>query len=148
MVSKYCTPIPTTGSVMDLELNIDSTNPKDLLGLKKVPMSLIPATSMIYEAMAFVDGAAKYGPYNWRANAVKASIYVDAAMRHLQSWYNGEELTRDSKIHHLACAKASLGIIIDAMETGNLVDDRPKSADVAGLLERLEADVKRLSEKK
>jgi len=101
------------------------TNPKDRLGLKKTRLSLVPPASLLYQALAMEDGARKYGPYNWRANKVIATIYVDAAMRHLLAWADGEELAPDSQKPHLAHALACLGIIVDAKETGNLIDDRP-----------------------
>lgn len=111
------------------------TNPKDLLGIKKVQLNLVPASSIIYQALAMEDGAKKYGPYNWRENKVIASVYVAAAMRHLQAWYDsGEEVAEDSKRPHLGHAMACLGIIIDAKETGNLVDDRPPSGAAATLI--------------
>lgn len=111
------------------------TNPKDLLGVKKVQLNLVPASSVIYQALAMEDGAKKYGPYNWRENKVIASIYVAAAMRHLQAWYDsGEELAEDSKKPHLGHAMACLGIIIDAKETGNLVDDRPIPGAASSLI--------------
>jgi hypothetical protein len=101
------------------------TNPKDLVGAKKVQLNLVPASSIIYQALAMEDGAAKYGPFNWRSNKVIASIYVAACMRHLQAWFDGEEEASDSHKPHLAHAIACLGILIDAKETGNLKDDRP-----------------------
>lgn len=101
------------------------TNPKDLLGVKKVPLHLVPPSSIIYQALAMQDGAIKYGPYNWRENKVICSVYIAAAMRHLQQYLDGEELASDSKKPHLGHAMACLGIIIDAKETGNMVDDRP-----------------------
>ena len=111
------------------------TNPKDLLGVKKAQLNLVPASSTIYQALAMQDGAKKYGPYNWRENKVIASIYVAAAMRHLQAWYDsGEELAEDSKMPHLGHCMACLGIIIDAKETGNLVDDRPIPGAAAKLI--------------
>jgi hypothetical protein len=122
------------------------TNPKDLLGMKKVRLSLVPPSSIIYQALAMEDGAKKYGPYNWRENKVIASIYVDAAMRHLQSWFDGEENASDSKKPHLAHALACLGIIVDAKETGNLVDDRPLPGAAAGLIAKLEAEKKALTD--
>lgn len=103
------------------------TNPKDLLGIKKVSLSKVPPSSIIYMALAMQDGAQKYGPYNWRKNKVIASIYVDACMRHLLAWFDGQENAEDSGFPHLAHALACLGIIVDAKETGNLVDDRPVS---------------------
>jgi hypothetical protein len=45
----------------------DMTNPKDLMGLTKVQVGLFPAAGVILGALAMEDGAAKYGPYNWRA---------------------------------------------------------------------------------
>lgn len=112
------------------------TNPKDLLGIKKVQLNLVPASSTIFQALAMEDGAAKYGPYNWRDNKVKASIYVAAAMRHLQSWYDSrEELASDSKKPHLGHALACIGIIVDAQVTGNLADDRPTAGAASNLIQ-------------
>jgi hypothetical protein len=103
-----------------------STNPKDALGIKKPNLFLIPPSSLVYQALAMQDGAVKYGPYNWRENSVSASIYIAAAMRHMASWVDGETNAADSGKPHLGHALACLGIIVDALETGNLVDDRPK----------------------
>jgi len=114
----------------------DETNPKDQVGIKKPRLYLVPPTSIIYQALAMQDGAAKYGPYNWREKKVVASIYVDAAMRHILAWVDGEEVAQDSGYPHLAHALACLGIIVDALETGNLVDDRPKPGATAAILER------------
>lgn len=115
------------------------TNPKDLLGIKKVQLNLVPASSIIYQALAMEDGAKKYGPYNWRSNKVIASIYVAAAMRHLQQWYDqGEELASDSQKPHLGHALACIGIIVDALETGNLSDDRPVPGAASTLIAKWE----------
>jgi dATP/dGTP diphosphohydrolase len=118
--------------------NEDTTNPKDRLGLKKTRLSLVPASSIIYQALAMEDGARKYGPYNWREKKVIASIYIDAAMRHLQAWFDGENEASDSQKPHLGHALACIGIIIDALETGNLVDDRPKPGAAARLIAKFE----------
>jgi hypothetical protein len=115
---------------------MESTNPKDLIGIKKPRLSLVSPASILYEALAMTNGAVKYGAFNWRDKKVQADIYVDACLRHLYSWYDGEELAQDSKVHHLAHAKACLGIIIDAMETGNLIDNRPKPGVMARLIEK------------
>jgi Domain of unknown function (DUF5664) len=113
------------------------TNPKDLIGIKKVRLNLVPPSSIIYQALAMQDGAKKYGPYNWRKNKVQASIYVDATMRHLFAWFDGEENASDSGNPHLGHALACLGILVDAIETGNLADDRPTPGTAAGLIARL-----------
>lgn len=114
----------------------DDTNPKDLIGITKPQLHLVPPVSMIYEAVAMEDGAKKYGPYNWRKKKVQLSIYISAAQRHIQAYWDGEDNARDSKKPHLAHAKACLGIIIDALETGNLIDDRPPTGPAPDVLER------------
>jgi len=102
-----------------------TTNPKDLLGAKKVGLSSVPAIAIAHEACAMMDGAIKYGAYNWRTNAVVARIYADAAKRHIDLWLEGQEVAEDSGVHHLGHARACLGILLDAKVTGNLIDDRP-----------------------
>lgn len=124
-------------------------NPKDLLGIKKVRLDLVPASSIIYQALAMEDGANKYGPYNWRANKVIASIYVAAARRHLMAWFDSrEECADDSQKPHLAHAIACLGIIVDAYETGNLIDDRPIAGAAARLIAKYKKTDKLIKKKK
>jgi hypothetical protein len=138
-------PIPTEPRIKEPEMSTKpeetkvSANPKDLLGIKKVQLNLVPMSSIVYQALAMQDGAKKYGPYNWRANKVIASIYIAACMRHLGAWYDaGEELAEDSQKPHLAHALACIGIIVDALETGNLVDDRPIPGATVKLLDKWE----------
>jgi hypothetical protein len=106
-------------------------NPKDLFGAKKVSLSKFPAVAVAHGAHAMMDGADKYGAYNWRDKAVIASIYVDASKRHIDNWYEGQKRAKDSEVHHLGHALACIAIMLDAEETGNLIDDRPAGAEVA-----------------
>lgn len=99
--------------------------------------------AIAHGARAMMDGAAKYGPFNWRDNAVVASIYVDALMRHAAAWFDGEELATDSGVHHLGHVVANAAILLDALETGNLIDDRPPKGKFAEVLTRLNATVKK-----
>lgn len=114
------------------------TNPKDLIGVKKVPLAYVPPASIIYQALAMRDGAKKYMPYNWRANKVVALIYISACLRHIYAWLDGEECATDSGVPHLGHAIACLGILVDAKETGNLIDDRPPAGASANLLKMWE----------
>ena len=114
----------------------DLTNPKDLIGVTKVNLFTVPPASIVYEALAMQDGARKYGAYNWRAKKVVASIYVAAALRHVYKFLDGVDIDPESGLPELAHAKACLGILIDAKETGNLVDDRPTPGPTARLLEQ------------
>lgn len=119
-----------------IQIMNDETNPKDRLGVLKPRLSLVPPASTLYEALAMEDGANKYGPYNWRQKKVKLSIYIDAFKRHVDSFWDGEDNASDSGKPHLAHAKACLGIIIDALETGNLIDDRPTKGTMSALVEK------------
>jgi hypothetical protein len=114
----------------------DDTNPKDLVGQKKPRLYLVPPSSILYQALGMQDGSSKYGPYNWRQKKVQAMIYVDAALRHIQAWIDREELAEDSQVHHLGHALATIGIIVDAMTSGNLIDDRPPAGAFPALLKR------------
>jgi hypothetical protein len=116
-------------------------NPKDLLGVKKPSLSKVPAIAILHESLAMMDGGGKYGPYNWRDNAVIASIYVDACKRHLDEWFEGIEEASDSGCHHLGHARACLGILLDAQETGNLIDDRPANDRSRGVYGRVLAKI-------
>jgi hypothetical protein len=126
--------------------NALSSNPKDVLGVNKVSLSKLPPIAELHTCHALMNGADKYGPYNWRDKSVKASIYIDACRRHLNLWFEGEEFAPDSGAHHLGHAMACLAILIDAQEIGNLIDDRPitKSSKNAfsRTLERLNESIK------
>lgn len=111
-------------------------NPKDVVGSQKPALSLVPPVAMIHEAMALRAGAEKYGRANWRHEKISATLYVDAMLRHIVAWLDGEECSHDTHppVHHLAHVRATSGIIIDAMENGCLVDDRPSPGAAAELL--------------
>lgn len=100
-------------------------NPKTAMGALKVPLHLVPPSATHYLALAFKDGAAKYGPYNWREKGVSSSVYIAAAMRHLDAFRDGEDLSPDAKVHHLGHVMACCAIILDAQSVGKLNDDRP-----------------------
>lgn len=100
-------------------------NPKDKLGVKKIPLDLIPPVALAHEAAAMLFGAERYEPWNWRDNAVIASIYIAACKRHLDAWMEREECAPDSLAHHLGHARACLGILLDAITHGCWTDDRP-----------------------
>jgi len=122
------------------------TNPKQAYGDAKIPLGLFPDTAIVAGAIAFAEGAAKYGAYNWRGTGVRASTYLSALDRHVKSWKNGEDCDPISGVHHLYNAMACLAILIDSMEVGCLVDDRPPEAPVGDMLRRHADTVARLKE--
>jgi len=124
-----------------------TSNPKDLFGAVKVSLSKLPAIAVAHGAHAVMDGAQKYGPYNWRDKAVIASIYVDAAKRHIDDWFEGQRAAKDSEVHHLGHAIACCAIILDAEAMGTLIDDRPAGNGVLDrVYDELGAIIKRRKE--
>jgi hypothetical protein len=106
------------------------TNPKDSGGVRKAPMSTVSAVVMAEVGVAMLEGAAKYGRHNYRAVGVRTSVYYDATMRHLFSWWEGEDIDPDSGMSHITKAITSLVVLRDAMIQGKAIDDRaPRSAE-------------------
>lgn len=120
------------------------SNPKAAFGDAKLPIGLVPATAIAEEALAFLDGALKYGTVNWREVGVKASTYRHAHDRHMTLWWEGEECDPVTGVSHLAYARACLAIIMDAKAHGMLTDDRPKSGGYAAHLASLTPVVEKL----
>jgi hypothetical protein len=120
------------------------TNSKDALALAKLPLHLVPATMKVNAALAFAEGAAKYGAYNWRVAGVRASIYKSALERHLEKWWNGEWADPATGVPHLASVLACAGIILDADLCGKLTDDRPPAAPLPARIDAMEAEVRRV----
>jgi hypothetical protein len=101
------------------------TNPKDMVGIRKSPMSTVPANVMAEVGVAMLEGASKYGRHNYRVAGVRASVYYDGTMRHLMSWWEGEDIDPDSDLSHITKAITSLVVLRDAMMQDMCTDDRP-----------------------
>lgn len=121
------------------------TNPKDILGSSRAPLSLVSGYAEAEEALAMSEGGLKYGLYNYRGIGVRGSIYLDAAFRHLRRWQNGEERDPKTGVHHLGYARACIGIILESIAQGNFTDDRPPAQPAySRLLDGLESRIKHL----
>lgn len=108
-------------------------NPKTLMGAKKPDLSVVPPSSLLHLATAMMNGAEKYGAYNWRDAPVSSRTYVAAAMRHLLAYLDGEEVSADTgTVHHLAHVMACCAIVLDAKGLGTLLDNRPAVVGPAG----------------
>jgi hypothetical protein len=93
---------------------------------QRVPLHLVTPAGMAHEAIAMRDGLLKYGYASYLNPDMKmnATEMLGAAMRHIQRLLGGEDLAPDSRAHHAGHAKAMLGIYLEVMEAGRLVDDR------------------------
>lgn len=107
-------------------------NPKDLIGDTKPSLRAVPMIAVYEMGKAMLDGMRKYGLFNWRENAVRSDVYIDAAQRHINAWNDGENVASDSGVHHLAHAMACMAIIIDAEHAGKLMDTRTKFGGLLG----------------
>jgi len=109
----------------EVKVETKNTNPKDACGIKKVPSWFIPTRPLLMVGLAMMEGARKYGAFNWRKAGVRMSVYYDAIKRHLDSWKEGEDIDPDSEVHHLIKAAACCFVVMDSILMGNCTDDRP-----------------------
>lgn len=113
------------------------TNPKDAVGIRKAPLSAVPFGVVAEVGVGMLEGALKYGRHNYREAGVRASVYYDAAMRHLGSWWEGEDIDTDSGVSHVTKAICCLAVLRDAQMQGKCTDDRPpRSAPFMARLNR------------
>lgn len=124
-----------------------NTNPKDALAVKKVPLHAVPCRVLMELGLAMMEGGRKYGTHNYRDMGVRASVYYDAAMRHIMAWWEGEDTDPDSGVHHLIKAMACFTVLRDSMHMGNWTDDRPiqlpNGLDMECLNKQVEAIIKK-----
>lgn len=109
-------------------------NPKQAFGDKKPRLTLLPLSAQLAAQEAHLDGALKYGEQNWRENPVEAMTYIDAAIRHLRLFENGEDLARDTTVQNLGAVIACCNILIDSMAHGTMIDNRRPSKAACDLL--------------
>jgi hypothetical protein len=127
------------------------SNPKDSVGCTKPPLHCIPAHVLFEVGMGMFEGGWKYREANYRVIGVRASIYYDAAMRHLIAWWEGEDIDPASKIHHISKVMSCLAVLRDCQmqaENGSGVsykDDRPPKSVVP--MAKLETQFKAMLER-
>lgn len=108
---------------------VKDSNPKDNVGSRKPGISAVPCKPLYEMGAALTYGGKKYGNHNYRSIGVRASVYYDAAMRHITAWWEGEDIDPIEKggsgLPHLAHAIAGLMVYRDAELAGMVTDDRP-----------------------
>lgn len=89
----------------------------------KPPLSIIPLEALQLEAKVFAFGAAKYGKSNYKKGMAWSRV-IDAALRHIFAYANGENLDPESGMSHLGHARCCLAMLAfyEANQVG--VDDR------------------------
>jgi hypothetical protein len=122
------------------------TNPKDVIGVRKVSMSYVPAPVLMEVALGMMEGGFKYRRHNYRVAGVRSSIYYDATMRHLMAFWEGEDIDPQSGLPHLSKAMSSLVVWRDAQMQNKCADDRPPRS-ASGWIDRLNEHVEKLAVK-
>lgn len=115
------------------------TNPKDACGTGKIPFSTVPSPVIAEVGLAMLEGARKYGRHNYRVAGVRASVYYDAALRHLTAWWEGQDIDPASGLSHVTKALACLAVLRDSQIQGKCTDDRPPSTRDPNWQDRLNA---------
>jgi len=101
------------------------SNPKDIIGIKKAPLSTLSCPVLFEMGLGMLEGARKYGRHNYRTIGVSATVYYDATLRHIMDWWEGEDIDPDSGLNHITKALTALMVLRDSMLIGNWIDDRP-----------------------
>ncbi len=118
------------------------TNPKDAIGITKLPMHLVSPIVKAYQSIAHFLGNVKYGAWNYRGSGIRNSVYRAALERHVDAWWEGEEYDPTDGTPHLANAQACLNILIEGKYTSSTIDDRPPSR--AEVLRKVRAELEAL----
>ena len=94
----------------------------------KPPMALLSRTALEEVAKVMAFGAQKYAAHNWRSG-FKWSRTLDAAVRHLYAFIDGEDKDPESGLSHLAHAMCCLMFTLEFEKTHPELDDRWKSPE-------------------
>jgi len=113
-----------------------TVNPKDAIGATKPPQHCVPLPVLYEVGMGMFEGGWKYRDHNYRMIGVQASAYYDATRRHLDAWWEGEDIDPKSGIHHVTKAISGLFVLRDCMMQSaagapvEFQDDRPPKSHV------------------
>jgi len=109
-------------------------NPKDRYGIAKPGLSTVPPAPLFMLGQVMNLGREKYGLMTWRETRVLASVYYDAALRHLMAWYDGQNDDPESGMPHLAHVMACMLVLLDAELHQQMEDDRPGCSEATSRL--------------
>lgn len=94
-------------------------------GVKPEAHSLVPVEALAEVARVYNAGAQKYSAHNWRKGYEWSKSY-DAAQRHMQAFWGGEDFDPETGTKHLGNAIFHLMGLIVFMDEHPEFDDRYK----------------------
>jgi hypothetical protein len=89
----------------------------------KPPLALISRTALEEEARVMAYGVEKYGLHQWRAG-MDFSRLMDATLRHVYAFADGEDLDKETGLSHLAHARCCLAFLLEYQGKSLGKDDR------------------------
>jgi hypothetical protein len=93
------------------------------LDADKTSMSLLDSYALEQIALVLEFGAGKYERHNWRGG-IRFSRLIDAALRHLLAFNNGEDNDPESGLPHLAHAGCCIMFALWMSKHRRDLDDR------------------------
>lgn len=94
----------------------------------KVRLELIPPELLTGVGTILTFGAKKYAPRNWELGMAWSRVF-GALMRHMWSWWRGQDLDPETGKSHLWHAGCCIAFLIAYEERGVGEDDRYKGAE-------------------
>ena len=91
--------------------------------VNKPRLELIPSLPLFKAGEVLAFGARKYKPHNWRLGLSWEETY-GSLQRHLAAWHDGEDLDRESGMHHIAHAMCQMLFLAEFVFRGTGEDDR------------------------
>lgn len=101
------------------------TPPATKFDAGKPPLGLISRTALEEEAKVMAFGVAKYGTHQWRGG-MDFSRLMDACLRHVYAFADGEDLDKETGLSHLAHARCCLAFLLEYQGKSVGTDDRFK----------------------
>jgi len=95
-------------------------------GVIKPKYSLMPQKALLEVAKVFTYGEHKYDAYNY-SKGEYVTTYIDAAMRHINTFLCNEDIDKETKTNHLANAAADILMTLDNILNGTSIDNRNKN---------------------
>lgn len=99
----------------------------------KPPMSLLPMGALKEVAKVMDFGAKKYGRHNYK-NGMDWSRLLDANLRHLSSFIEGEDLDPETQLSHIAHATCCSLFLLEYILSNTGKDDRFKPTEMGKAL--------------
>lgn len=90
----------------------------------KTRMELLPPELLEGVARVLTFGAAKYADRNWEKGIAWSRVY-GALLRHMNAWWGGEAVDRETGMSHLWHAGCCLSFLMAFEQRGIGPDDRP-----------------------